>query len=78
MAAEFGEGAVEVEVVTLKEEAGAARYRDLRREVGEHLPVPSVIVEGKLYSGSIPEPDDLRAYLAAELGVPVPRGEEGE
>jgi hypothetical protein len=67
VAAEFDEGVVEVEVVTLKESEGAERYRELRRISGEHLPVPCVLVEGRLVSPGIPEQDDLRACLAAAL-----------
>lgn len=64
---EFGEGVVEVEVVTLKERAGAERYRDLRRLAGEHLPVPCVLVECRLVSPGIPEQDELRQVLADAL-----------
>ncbi|MHB0980462.1 MAG: hypothetical protein ACYC5Q_10420 [Thermoleophilia bacterium] len=64
---EFGEGAVEVEVVTLKDAAGAERYRELRRLAGEHLPVPCVLVECRLVSPGIPEQDELRKVLADAL-----------
>ncbi len=67
MAAEFGEDAVNVEVVTLKEAAGAERYRELRRIAGEHLPVPCVLVECRLVSPGIPEQDELREVLAEAL-----------
>ena len=60
---------VEVEVVTLKEPAGAERYRELRRTAGEHLPVPCVLIEGRLAAASIPEQDDLRRAFAAALGL---------
>jgi hypothetical protein len=69
VAAEFGEGTVEIEVVTLKDPAGAARYRDLRREAGEHLPVPCVLVEGRLVAPGIPEQDELRDVFRATLGT---------
>lgn len=69
MAAEFGEGVVEVEVVTLKERAGAERYRELRRLAGEHLPVPCVLVECRLVSPGIPEQEALRQVLADSLAV---------
>lgn len=72
MAAEFGEGAVAVEVVTLKETAGAARYRELRKAAGEHLPVPCVLVEGRLVAPGIPEQDELRDVLAAALAARSP------
>lgn len=68
MAAEFGDGEIDVEVVTLKEAAGAERYRELRRVAGVHLPVPSVLIEGRLVASSIPEQDDLRTALSAALG----------
>ena len=67
VAAEFGQAAVKVEVVTLKEAEGAARYRELRRQAGEHLPVPSVLVEGALAFSTIPEPDELREVFRRAL-----------
>jgi len=67
VAAEFGEGVVDVEVVTLKERAGAERYRELRRLAGEHLPVPCVLVECRLVSPGIPEQDELRQVLVDAL-----------
>ena len=54
-------------MVILKEAAGAARYRDLRREAGEHLPVPCVLVEGTLAFPGIPEQEELRRVLAERL-----------
>ncbi len=67
MAAEF-DGAVEVEVVTLKERRGAERYRELRRLAGVHLPIPCVLLEAGLVSEGIPEQDALRAVVGAALG----------
>ena len=67
VAAEFAEGEVAVEVVTLKERAGAERYRELRRLAGRHLPVPCVLVEGQLVSPGIPEPDALREVIQEAL-----------
>ncbi len=67
MAAEFAEGEVAVEVVTLKEPAGAERYRELRRSAGQHLPVPCVLLEGRLVSPGIPEPDGLREVIREAL-----------
>ncbi|MHB1344101.1 MAG: hypothetical protein ACYCX3_07050 [Thermoleophilia bacterium] len=58
-----------VEVVTLKEAAGAERYRELRRIAGEHLPVPCVLVECRLVSPGIPEQDELREHLAEALAA---------
>jgi hypothetical protein len=73
VAAEFGEGAVAVEVVTLKEAAGAARYRELRRSAGEHLPIPCVLVEGRLVAPGIPEQDALRQALQSTLARSLSR-----
>jgi len=72
--AEFAEGEVAVEVVTLKERAGAERYRELRRSAGQHLPVPCVLLEGHLVSPGIPEPDQLREVIREALlhGPPEP------
>jgi hypothetical protein len=67
VAAEFAEGEVAVEVVTLKEPAGAERYRELRRSAGQHLPVPCVLLEGRLVSPGIPEPDGLREVIREAL-----------
>lgn len=67
MAAEYGEGVVDVEVVTLKEAEGAERYRELRRLAGEHLPVPCVLVECRLVAPGIPEQEDLRARFDAAI-----------
>ena len=67
MATGFAEGLVEVEVVTLKEPAGAERYRELRRAAGEHLPVPCVLLEERLVSPGIPEPEELRADVVEAL-----------
>jgi hypothetical protein len=74
VAAEFSEGEVAVEVVTLKEPAGAERYRELRRSAGRHLPVPCVLLEGHLVSPGIPEPDEFRDVIQEALlhGVPEP------
>ena len=77
MAAEFAADLVEVEVVTLKEPAGAERYRVLRRAAGEHLPVPCVLLEQRLVSPGIPEPDGLREVLVGALterGITLPAG----
>lgn len=65
--AEFAEGEVAVEVVTLKEPVGAERYRELRRSAGRHLPVPCVLLEGHLVSPGIPEPDELREVIREAL-----------
>jgi len=74
VAAEFAEGEVAVEVVTLKEPAGAERYRELRRSAGQHLPVPCVLLEGQLVSPGIPDPDELREVIREALlhGPPEP------
>jgi hypothetical protein len=74
VAAEFAEGEVAVEVVTLKEPAGAERYRELRRLAGQHLPVPCVLLEGRLVSPGIPEPGELREVIREALlhGPPEP------
>jgi len=69
VALEFGEDVVQVEVVTLKERVGAERYRELRRVAGEHLPVPSVLVEYRLVSPGIPEQDELRRVFKEALAA---------
>ncbi len=67
MAAEFGDEEVTVEVVTLKEAQGAERYRELRRDAGQHLPVPSVLLENRLIFSGIPEPEALRDVIVRAL-----------
>lgn len=71
--ADFGDDVV-VEVVTLKEHAGAERYRELRRSAGEHLPVPCVLLEGHLVSPGIPEPEALREVIMEALRTGVTGG----
>jgi len=63
-----------VEVVTLKERKGAERYRELRRSAGIHLPVPCVLIEGRLVSEGIPEQEELRGHVARALASARGRG----
>lgn len=74
---EFGDDVL-VEVVTLKEHEGAERYRELRRSAGQHLPVPCVLVEGRLVSPGIPEPEALRAVIVESLAAIGAAGAAGE
>ena len=67
-----------VEVVTLKDPVGAERYRELRRVAGQHLPVPCVLLEGRLVSPGIPEQDELRRVLREELAPGAHIGPEEE
>lgn len=68
--ADFGADVV-VEVVTLKQHEGAERYRELRRSAGQHLPVPCVLLEGRLVSPGIPEPEALREVILEALRTGV-------
>jgi hypothetical protein len=81
VAAEFAQGLVEVEVVTLKEHAGADRYRELRRAAGVHLPVPCVLLVERLVAPGIPEPGELRAGVEGALagrGALLARGGDSD
>jgi hypothetical protein len=67
VARDFGEELVRVEVVHLNEEVGRSRYRDLRRSAGVHLPVPCVLLDGRLACPNIPDQTDLRDLITAAL-----------
>ena len=66
VAADFG-SRLEVRVLETKREADARRYLELSREHGGNLPMPSVLISGRLAFGGIPEADELRDRLNAAL-----------
>jgi len=61
------EGRIEVQVVETKEPEGAARYFDLCRMNGMTLPVPGILMAGRLVFDRIPGPDELCQALDAAL-----------
>lgn len=58
---------VRVRVVETKRAADAERYLELAAAHGGSLPVPSVIIAGRLAFAAIPETGALAAALAAAL-----------
>jgi len=58
---------VRVKVVQTKRAAGARRYLELAAAHGGGLPVPSVIIAGRLAFEAIPEAGALSKALAAAL-----------
>ncbi len=61
------EGRIEVKVVETKRSEDAARYFDLCRINGRKLPVPAILIAGKLVFDQIPGPDELCRVLDAAL-----------
>ncbi len=66
VAADFP-GRLEVRVVETKREADAERYLELCRSHGKNLPMPSVLIQGRLAFQGIPEAGELRERLNAAL-----------
>jgi len=65
--AESYESRIEVKVVEIKKREDAARYFDLCRINGRKLPVPSILIAGKLVFDRIPGPDELSRVLDSAL-----------
>jgi len=61
------EGRIEVKVVETKKPEGAARYFDLCRMNGMTLPVPAILMAGRLVFDRVPGPDELCQALDAAL-----------
>jgi protein-disulfide isomerase len=55
------------EKVVTKINDGAKRLFDLSIKLGHLLPVPSILINGKLAFDSIPSPAELKAFLDQEL-----------
>jgi thiol-disulfide isomerase/thioredoxin len=64
---EFYEGRIEVKVLETKRRADAIRYLELTRLLGGRLPVPAILLEGRLVFDTIPGPDELRRVLDQAL-----------
>lgn len=60
-------GQVEVRVIETKRKEDAQRYLELCRAHGGNLPMPSVLVKGRLVFGGIPEPGEMRQVLNQHL-----------
>ncbi len=55
------------EKVVTKTAAGAKRFFELSRVLGRRLPVPSIILNGKIVFDSIPGTEELETLLDREL-----------
>ena len=66
VAPEF-ENALEWETVITKELIGAKRYAELSKSRGRPMPVPSIILDGKLVFDSIPSVEELRECLTGYI-----------
>ncbi|MBI5250217.1 MAG: hypothetical protein HY912_12045 [Desulfomonile tiedjei] len=60
---------IEIKIVETKQRKDASRYLDLCRGYGSLLPVPSILIEGKLVFDDIPGPEELRRVLDEALEV---------
>ena len=49
--------------------AGAKRYQELVRCLGRQLPVPSILINGKLIFEITPGEQELKAYLNAMINA---------
>lgn len=55
------------EKVITKELIGAKRYMELSRLHGRNLPVPSIIIDGKLVFETTPSLEELKGWLDRRL-----------
>jgi len=60
------------EKVVTKELKGAKRFLDLSRIYGRNLPVPSIIINGRLVFETTPSPEELKDCLDGLLGEAGP------
>lgn len=58
---------VRMETVVTKTPAGAARYRQLTKDLGRFVTVPSILINGRPVYDSIPGVDELRQTLVAMM-----------
>ena len=64
---EFYQGRVEFKVVETEKPKDVARYFDLCRINGAPIPVPAIVIAGKLAFDQIPGPEELRRRLDIAL-----------
>lgn len=55
------------EKVTTQTKSGAKRFLELSGALGHLLPVPSILINGKLAFASIPSPEELKVFLEQEF-----------
>lgn len=60
--AAFGDK-VKLELVYLREEKGAHRYKELSRQLGKPAPIPSIFINGRLYFSITPPVEELQRTL---------------
>lgn len=63
------ENAAEWKKVITKHLDGAMRHAELSQKLGRPAPVPAIVINGKLVFDTIPDPNDLKAYLDACLNI---------
>ncbi len=68
---------VSVEIIITKTMEGARRYQELVRSLGKLLPIPSIIINGKLAFETTPGVEVLKAHLIARLNHQEPGVEGG-
>jgi len=62
VASDFGDS-LSVEIVYTKELDGALQYVDISKKIGRPVPVPSIIINGKLAFDLTPSVEVLTSYL---------------
>jgi hypothetical protein len=62
-------GRIEVRVIETKHPAGARRYLELCSTHGERLPMPSILLDGRVAFRNVPGPDDLSQALDEALAI---------
>jgi hypothetical protein len=62
-------GRIEVKVVETKQRKDADRYLALCKSYGRLLPVPSILIEGRVVFDEIPGPEELRRTLDEAIGT---------
>ncbi len=63
------QGRIEIRIVETIRRRDARRYLDLCRSSGGLLPVPSILIEGRVVFEGIPGPEELRRALDTALLV---------
>lgn len=56
-----------VEKVITRTLSGAERYREIVRQSGAQVPVPSILINGELVFMTTPGVEELRAYVRAMI-----------
>ena len=62
-------GAITWEAVDALSRSGAKRYQELRQQAGKEIPVPAVLVDGRIAFDCMPKADDLTSLLAEIAGL---------